>query len=34
LTAEEVAGFYAGFSNGVLWPLFHYLLERLPYHYS
>ncbi|MCK9462938.1 MAG: bifunctional alpha,alpha-trehalose-phosphate synthase (UDP-forming)/trehalose-phosphatase [Proteobacteria bacterium] len=32
LTAEEVEGFYAGFSNGVLWPLFHYLLERLPYH--
>jgi len=30
LTAAEVQGFYEGFSNGVLWPLFHYLPERVP----
>src|SRR5580700_1301248 len=32
LTAEEVSGYYDGFSNGVLWPLFHYLLDRIPSH--
>lgn len=26
----DYARYYAGFSNGVLWPLFHYLLERIP----
>lgn len=28
LTAEEVSGFYRGFSNEVLWPLFHDLQTR------
>jgi len=32
LTAAEVSRYYDGFSNGVLWPLFHYLLERIPLH--
>ena len=31
---EEHRGFYEGHSNGVLWPLFHYLLDRLPLHGS
>lgn len=30
LSAAEVSQFYEGFSNGVLWPLFHYLLDRIP----
>ncbi|HET9299908.1 MAG TPA: bifunctional alpha,alpha-trehalose-phosphate synthase (UDP-forming)/trehalose-phosphatase, partial [Candidatus Polarisedimenticolaceae bacterium] len=30
LTAEEVDGFYKRFSNGVLWPLFHYSMDRIP----
>lgn len=30
LGPDEVAGFYEGFSNGVVWPLFHYLPERVP----
>jgi trehalose 6-phosphate synthase/phosphatase len=30
LTPSEVARYYEGFSNGVLWPLFHYLLHRVP----
>ena len=30
LTAEEVHSYYEDFSNGVLWPLFHYLLDRVP----
>ena len=30
LTAEEVRSYYEDFSNGVLWPLFHYLLDRVP----
>ncbi len=32
LTAEEVEEFYGGFSNGALWPLFHYLLDQVPLH--
>jgi trehalose 6-phosphate synthase/phosphatase len=32
LTADEVSRYYDGFSNGVLWPLFHYLLDRIPPH--
>ncbi len=32
LDAEEVRHFYEGFSNGVLWPLFHYLLDQVPLH--
>jgi trehalose 6-phosphate synthase/phosphatase len=30
LTRDEVRQYYEEFSNGVLWPLFHYLLDRLP----
>ncbi len=30
LTAGEVQRYYDGFSNGVLWPLLHYQLDRLP----
>lgn len=29
LSAKDVSGFYAGFSNSVLWPLFHYLLDKV-----
>src|SRR5262245_10080024 len=32
LSASEVSRYYEGFSNGVLWPLFHYLLDRIPLH--
>ncbi len=27
---REIAGYYDGFSNGVVWPLFHYLQDRVP----
>jgi trehalose 6-phosphate synthase/phosphatase len=30
LSAEEVARYYEGYSNEVLWPLFHYAVARLP----
>ncbi len=30
LNAHEVSRYYDGFSNAVLWPLFHYLLDRIP----
>jgi trehalose 6-phosphate synthase/phosphatase len=30
LSAQEVSHYYDGFSNAVLWPLFHYLLDRIP----
>jgi trehalose 6-phosphate synthase/phosphatase len=30
LTQAEVQRYYEGFSNGVLWPLLHYQLDRLP----
>ncbi len=30
LSDEEVSRYYEGFSNGVLWPLFHYSLDRIP----
>ncbi len=30
LADELVTRYYEGFSNGVLWPLFHYLLEQIP----
>jgi trehalose 6-phosphate synthase/phosphatase len=30
LTGEELHAYYEEFSNGVIWPLFHYLLDRLP----
>ena len=32
LSADEVRSFYEDFANGVLWPLFHYLLDRVPLH--
>ncbi|HZA49358.1 MAG TPA: trehalose-6-phosphate synthase, partial [Myxococcaceae bacterium] len=32
LTPAEVNSYYEGFSNRVLWPLFHYLLDRIPLH--
>jgi trehalose 6-phosphate synthase/phosphatase len=30
LSADLVSRFYEGYSNGVLWPLFHYLLDQVP----
>jgi trehalose 6-phosphate synthase/phosphatase len=30
LTRREVKEYYEEFSNGVLWPVFHYLLDRVP----
>ena len=30
LSADQIVRFYEGFSNGVLWPLFHYLLDQVP----
>src|SRR5262249_38184839 len=30
LSVDEVTRFYDGFSNGVLWPLFHYQVRPLP----
>jgi trehalose 6-phosphate synthase/phosphatase len=30
LTSEELHAYYEEFSNGVVWPLFHYLIDRLP----
>src|SRR3954466_3158963 len=30
LSADQVTRYYEGFSNGVLWPLFHYLLDQVP----
>jgi len=30
LSSNEVNRYYEGFSNGILWPLFHYLLDRIP----
>jgi trehalose 6-phosphate synthase/phosphatase len=30
LSEAEINGFYEGFSNRVLWPLFHYLLDQIP----
>jgi trehalose 6-phosphate synthase/phosphatase len=30
LTPGEVSRYYDGFANAVLWPLFHYLLDRIP----
>ena len=32
LTSDQVTRYYEGFSNGVLWPLFHYLVDQLPLH--
>ncbi|HSN97326.1 MAG TPA: bifunctional alpha,alpha-trehalose-phosphate synthase (UDP-forming)/trehalose-phosphatase [Candidatus Nanopelagicales bacterium] len=30
LTPGEVSRYYEGYANGVLWPLFHYLIDRIP----
>ncbi len=30
LSPAEIAGYYEGYSNTVLWPLFHYAVARLP----
>jgi len=30
LSLDEIRRYYDGYANGVIWPLFHYLLERLP----
>jgi trehalose 6-phosphate synthase/phosphatase len=30
LSHDDIAHFYHGFCNGVLWPLFHYLLDPIP----
>ena len=30
LPKDQVTRYYEGFSNGVLWPLFHYLLDQVP----
>ena len=30
LSADEVTRYYEGISNGVLWPLFHYLIDQMP----
>jgi trehalose 6-phosphate synthase/phosphatase len=30
LSGDQVTRYYEGFSNGVLWPLFHYLIEQIP----
>lgn len=31
LSSDELDGYYTGMANGVLWPLFHYLIDRMPY---
>src|SRR6185369_752272 len=30
LDQRDIDGYYDGFSNAVIWPLFHYLLDRIP----
>jgi trehalose 6-phosphate synthase/phosphatase len=30
LSPQEMRGYYEGFSNGILWPVFHHLLDRIP----
>jgi trehalose 6-phosphate synthase/phosphatase len=30
LSADEIERYYENFSNGLLWPLFHYMLDRMP----
>ena len=30
LNQDQVTRYYEGFSNGVLWPLFHYLVDQIP----
>jgi len=31
ISSAEFDGYYTGMANGVLWPLFHYLIDRIPY---
>ena len=31
LSHEEIQAYYERFSNGIIWPLFHYLLDNIPY---
>jgi trehalose 6-phosphate synthase/phosphatase len=30
LSPDHIERYYHGFSNRVLWPLFHYLIDRVP----
>jgi trehalose 6-phosphate synthase/phosphatase len=30
LDQRDIEGYYDGFSNAVIWPLFHYMLDRIP----
>jgi trehalose 6-phosphate synthase/phosphatase len=30
ISDHEVEGYYTGLANSVLWPLFHYLIDRMP----
>src|SRR5687767_7294879 len=30
LTPQEVQHYYEGFSNRLLWPLFHHMMDRIP----
>ena len=30
LSADEITRYYEGIANGVLWPLFHYLIDQMP----
>ena len=32
LSEEEVGRYYEGVANGVLWPVFHYLIDQIPLH--
>ena len=32
LSREQITRYYHGFANRVLWPLFHYLIDRIPVH--
>ena len=34
LSQEEIESYYERFSNGVIWPLFHYLIHLLPVHFD
>ena len=34
LTADEIEGFYFGFSNRTIWPLFHYFMEYTEFELS
>jgi len=34
LDSEEIEGYYERFSNGIIWPLCHYLLDNIPYEFG